>query len=97
MEPAWSPDGESVAFASDSPGDTELFVLDVTSEVLTRLTDRFGTDGEPAWLPDGRVVYTAFDDAGGSELRWLDPADPDATVAIPLEGVSPRRPAAVRD
>jgi Tol biopolymer transport system component len=94
VEPAWSMDGESVVFASDSTGDTELFLLDLNTMALTQLTDRPGADGEPAWLPDGRIVYTAW--IGNTPtLRWLDPADPSATVEIPTGTGAPRRAAGV--
>jgi Tol biopolymer transport system component len=49
--PAWSPDGTRLALVGDG-----LYVVDVASRVLQRLTT--GTGGEfaaaPAWSPDGR-------------------------------------------
>ncbi|QOV40272.1 PD40 domain-containing protein [Streptomyces ferrugineus] len=72
--PAWSPDGTRIAFASERGGDTvtgapyRIWVVDVRTGELTRLTGRPGQDGpgqdarwedfDPAWSPDGgRVLF----------------------------------------
>ena len=74
FEPAFSPDGRRIAFASNRTGDVELFLLELESGEVTRLTNREGSDGQPTWLPDGRIVYVAFAEAT-PELRWLDPKE----------------------
>ena len=80
VEPAWSPDGTKVAFASNRTGDTELYLLDVASGGVTRLTNRAGSDGAPTWLKDGRIVYTCVT-GSAFKLCMLDPASP-ATVTV---------------
>lgn len=92
FEPAWSPDGRRIVFASNRTGDVELYLLDLDTDELRRLTERRGSDGHPAWLPDGRLVYVAYD-GDAAELRWLDPENPELSQAIPLPGV-PGNPAA---
>ncbi|MFF4054701.1 amidohydrolase family protein [Streptomyces sp. NPDC001668] len=70
--PAWSPDGTRIAFASERGGDTvtgspyRVWVVDVSSGALTRLTGRPGQQGpaqggawedfDPTWSADGRRV-----------------------------------------
>ncbi|MFC4494829.1 amidohydrolase family protein [Streptomyces ovatisporus] len=70
--PAWSPDGTRIAFSSERDGDTvtgspyRIWVLDVRTDTLTRLTGLPGQDGpsqegawedfDPTWSPDGRRV-----------------------------------------
>lgn len=93
FEPAWSPDGRRIAFASNRSGDVELYVLDLETKEIRRLTEREGSDGYPTWLPDGRIVYVAFTDTT-AELRWLDPEDPGVTYPIPLPG-EPGNPVAL--
>jgi Tol biopolymer transport system component len=53
--PAYSPDGERIAFRSDRDGGG-IFVMGSTGESVKRLTD-FGYD--PAWSPDGtQIVFS---------------------------------------
>jgi len=76
VEPAWSPGGRYIAFTAEAEGgDSELFVVDLATGQLTRLTTRAGIDAQPAWLADGRLVYAAMV-SGVMRLRWLDPASP---------------------
>ncbi|HYJ80363.1 MAG TPA: hypothetical protein VEW03_12200, partial [Longimicrobiaceae bacterium] len=106
VEPEWSPDGTKIAFASDMEriggvSDTEIFVKNVSSGVVTRLTNRAGTDGHPTWLSDGRVVYVAYVSVPGvgtrGRLRWVDPANPGVHTDIPLNfNLRSERPVAVR-
>ena len=63
FEPAWSPDGKKLAFISnrDNKGDvrgTSIYVLDLSSHRITRLTNgKDVTDGGPAWLDSHSVVF----------------------------------------
>jgi len=63
-EPAFSPDGERIAFRSERDGGG-VFVMGATGESVNRLTD-FGYN--PAWSPDGSeiVCSTASGDDPGS-------------------------------
>ncbi len=60
--PAFSPDGEQIAFRSERSGGG-IFVMGATGESVRRLTD-FGH--HPAWSPDGKQI--AF-----STAQWDDP------------------------
>lgn len=91
FEPAWSPDGRQLAFGSTRSGDPDLYLLNIADGIVTRLTDRPGSDGYPAWLQDGRIVYVAFEGTTRT-LRWLDPSNPGQTHTIPLPG-EPGNPA----
>jgi len=53
-QPAFSPDGEQIAFGSDREGGG-LFLMGATGESVRGLTDR---GSNPSWSPDGRrIVY----------------------------------------
>ena len=67
--PRVSPDGTRIALhASDE--DNDIWIFDVNSETLTRLTFDKATDSAPLWTPDGtRVVYTSGRD-GPPNLFW---------------------------
>jgi len=54
-QPAFSPDGSSIAFRSDRAGGG-IFLMGATGESVRRLTD-FGF--QPAWSPDGREIAFA--------------------------------------
>jgi Tol biopolymer transport system component len=59
--PAWSPDGERLAFARYEGGpDSNLFIVNSDGSGEHRLTTSGGMDESPSWSPDGRrIVYTA--------------------------------------
>jgi dipeptidyl aminopeptidase/acylaminoacyl peptidase len=64
--PAVSPDGTRIAFTSDRTAErwswpaNDIWVLDLPSKRLTRLTDETVYAAFPAWSPDGRqVAFTA--------------------------------------
>ena len=54
-EPAFSPDGQHIAFRSEREGGG-IFVIGATGEDVKRLTD-FGYN--PAWSPDGKEIVCA--------------------------------------
>ena len=64
--PTFSPDGRQIAFTSDRSEErwswpaTDIWVLDLPSKRLARLTDETVYAGSPAWSPDGRrLAFTA--------------------------------------
>lgn len=59
--PAWSPDGHTIAFAANVGGLTDLFTYDLQANQLRRLTDDAFTELQPAWSPDGRSIVFATD------------------------------------
>ena len=63
--PAFSPDGESIAFRSERDGGG-IFIMGRTGESVRRLTQR---GFNPAWFPDGKQVVFATDAGGSVETR----------------------------
>nr|MBN1228586.1 PD40 domain-containing protein [Anaerolineae bacterium] len=60
-EPAFSPDGQRIAFASRRDGNWELYVLSLLSGELSQLTYNLAYEGNPEWSPDGQwLVYEAY-------------------------------------
>ncbi|MDA2939056.1 serine/threonine-protein kinase [Acidobacteria bacterium AH-259-A15] len=60
--PAFSPDGEHIAFRSERGGGG-IFVMGATGESVKRLTD-FGYN--PVWSPDGREILCAMENVNWS-------------------------------
>jgi serine/threonine protein kinase/Tol biopolymer transport system component len=58
FEPAWSPDGRRIAFTSVRDGNKQIYVLDLNSLAITRLTDANPDieSSQPAWSPDGKLI-----------------------------------------
>ncbi len=49
-----------LAFESDRDGNPEIYLLDLNSLQLTRLTNNAATDTQPVWSPDGsRLAFTS--------------------------------------
>lgn len=58
FRPAVSPAGRRVAYASERDDNWDIYVLDLTTKVETRLTDDPQPDMAPSWSPDGtRIAY----------------------------------------
>jgi Tol biopolymer transport system component len=56
VDPAWSPDGRRVAFASAREGSLDIYVMDVDGTGTQRLTSTKEDDGHPTWSPDGERI-----------------------------------------
>ena len=61
FNPTWSPDGRRVAFTGLTGGLTDLFVVDLESGRMERLTSDSFADLQPSWSPDGRSLAFATD------------------------------------
>ena len=70
--PTWSPNGWLIAFAALVGGATDLFVIDLATKSIRRLTNDQFADVQPAWSPDGRSVAFATDRFSTRlrDLRW---------------------------
>jgi TolB protein len=67
--PAWSPDGQRLAVALSQPdGNVDVFVLDLSSRGLTRITDDPSIDTEPCFAPDGQSLYFTSDRSGHPQI-----------------------------
>jgi TolB protein len=75
--PAWNPDGETMAFAWSrgyEPGNFNIFIMDTISRQYTQLTYGTGRNENPWWSPDGRRLVFASSRSGSSQI-WTMLAD----------------------
>ncbi len=67
--PAWSPDGSKLALTlSQADGNLDIFVMDLASRSLARMTDDPAIDTEPCFSADGQAVYFTSDRSGRPQI-----------------------------
>jgi hypothetical protein len=66
---AWSPDGHTIVIAGQSTGVSDLFLFDIDSKEVRRLTNDKFADLQPAFSPDGRTVAFVSDRGTGPEAN----------------------------
>jgi TolB protein len=70
MAPRFSPDDSKVAFAAIKGGASNIYVMDLASHALRRLTDGLTIDTSPSFSPDGgQIVFNS--DRGGSPQLYV--------------------------
>jgi TolB protein len=80
VDPAWSPDGRSVAFCSSRGGTPQVYVMKRDGSDMRRMTFEGSYNCSPAWSPDGRHLAWA-----GRVGRYFQ------ILAMPAAGGKPRQ------
>ena len=83
FRPLYSPDGRKLAFNSTRGGATNIYVLDLTSGAITRLTYAEANEQLDGWSNDGRWIY--FTTNGNDVGRRTDIMRVAATGGTPGE------------
>ena len=61
FNPAWSPDGNRVVFSALAGGFLDLYLFDLSTSMLARLTSDAYADLDPEWSPDGKSLVWVTD------------------------------------
>jgi TolB protein len=70
--PEWSPDGKKLALTlGGTAGNPDIYILDLGTQALTRVTDDPAIDTEPVWAPDGRSLYFTSDRGGSPQIYQI--------------------------
>ncbi|HPC82884.1 MAG TPA: S41 family peptidase [Thermoanaerobaculaceae bacterium] len=76
--PVWSPDGTTVAFASDRHGNFDVFAIPATGGQARRLTFHSSPDIPTSFTPDGSaVLFTSPRLDAASHVGFPTPAQPE--------------------
>jgi TolB protein len=79
MSPAWSPDGQSLAYVSFEGRTSAIYVQRLATGERRRVSARLGINGAPAWSPDGRKLALTLSRNGNLDLYVLDLASQGLT------------------
>ncbi len=64
-QPAWSPNGQQIAYISQDDGNFEIYRINADGSNKVRLTNNPSSDGLPVWSPDGQWIAFRSDRGGG--------------------------------
>jgi TolB protein len=71
MSPAWSPDGEWIAYVSFESRTSAVYLQRVRTGERRRVSARPGVNGSPAFSPDGRRLALTLSSGAGNLDIWL--------------------------
>ncbi|MFH1183655.1 MAG: DPP IV N-terminal domain-containing protein [Chloroflexota bacterium] len=85
ITPSLSPDGNSIAFASDRGGFWDLYIMDLRSAAVSQVTNTSEYDGSPFWSPDmAWLAYETYND-GQLDVLFRSLTDPAAEPVLLTE------------
>jgi TolB protein len=91
--PAYSPDGRKLALTlGGSGGNPDIFVLDLATQALSRITDDPAIDTEAVWASDGKSLYFTSDRAGSPQIYKVAPQPGEHPKRITFSGNYNARP-----
>jgi hypothetical protein len=76
MQPAYSPDGTTIAFHAYAAGYSDIYLLDLETEKLTNLTSDEAFDSDPVFTPDGKHLVYSSQTAENAKLLEISLANP---------------------
>ncbi len=79
-DPAWSPDGTRLAYASNKDGNWEIYIYELATDQTQRMTFNLAFEGGPAWSPDGNwLIYETYQ-GGSLDVYVLPITDQNASL-----------------
>ena len=99
--PIWSPDGKTIAFASDRNGNYDIYTVPVEGGVAQRVTTNSAYENPLAFSPDGKEIYFSAQIQKGADnvqfpASWITElykvsvsgGRPEQVVAVPVCSMS---------
>ena len=79
VNPDFSSDGSKIVFDGTRNGNSDIYVVDVASKAVTRLTTDAALEYEPTFAPDGQQIAFVREVGGDPEIFRMD-AQPGASA-----------------
>jgi Tol biopolymer transport system component len=70
--PAWSHNGQFLAFSTNINNNSDIYVLDLKTNNWVRITDHPAKDIMPSWSPDDSQIAFVSDRTGNDEIFIID-------------------------
>jgi serine/threonine protein kinase len=70
FDPAWSPDSKTIAFTSLRSGKANIYLYDLASNAVTRISSPVNIERRPAWSPDSSLIAYETRRNGPSQI-WV--------------------------
>ncbi|MCB8976570.1 MAG: PD40 domain-containing protein [Ardenticatenaceae bacterium] len=83
-EPAWSPDGQQIAFSSKREDNVDIYVINADGTNLRQLTDHPYDDYSPSWSPDGSKIVFVSDRDGSWQTSEIYMMNADGSDQVRL-------------
>ena len=94
---AISPDGTRLAYASAlMDNNWEIYVMDLATKMITRLTNSAGTDARPTWSPDGTKLAFYSARSGKAQIWTMNSSTGGSLARITNQTYGASAPAWVR-
>ena len=85
--PVFSPDGRRLALTlSLDDGNLDIYTLDLSNQVLRRITENSAIDTEPTWSADGESLYFTSDRAGSPQIYRVEALPGNRAQRATFEG-----------
>ncbi|WP_224784671.1 Tol-Pal system beta propeller repeat protein TolB [Marinihelvus fidelis] len=72
LSPAWSPDGQKLAYVSFEQGNSAIYVQEVATGARELISSGRGINGAPSFSPDGRKMALTLSRTGNPEIHVRD-------------------------
>ena len=70
--PRFSPDGSKIIMSLAKDGNSDIYVMDLKSRVVTRLTANSAIDTSPSYSPNGKKITFNSDRGGSQQIYVMD-------------------------
>jgi len=72
MSPAWSPDGNQLAYVSFQNGQAEIYIMNIYTGKSEKITSFPRHNGAPRFSPDGKTLALVLSKTGSLQVYTLD-------------------------